>query len=220
MPAPELLQLPILREPFESEVANGLEHPEPVLPLPDKALLDKGCDSVEVRAGDLFGCFEREAAYENAESRKEHLLRFVEQLVAPRDGVAEGALAVRDIAGASGQHGKPLVEPIEESFGGEDFRAGRRELDGQRKTVQPPADRRDRRPVPVQPEIRLDGLRALAEEGNGVRVGQLGNRVLVLDRDAQRRSAGEDRLHRRGIENEFADLRRRSEQMLEIVKHE
>ena len=74
--------------------------------------------------------------------------------------------------------------------------------------------------VPVQPEIRLDGLRALAEEGNGVRVGQLGNRVLVLDRDAQRRSAGEDRLHRRGIENEFADLRRRSEQMLEIVKHE
>ena len=70
MPAPDLFELPALLEPLERELADRLEHPEPVLALPDEALLDEGREHVEVRVADLLGRFEREAADEHGEPAK------------------------------------------------------------------------------------------------------------------------------------------------------
>ncbi len=159
MPAPDLFELPVLLQALEGELADCLQHPEPVLALADEALLDEGSDRVQVRIADLLGCLEREAADEHGESREEPLLGLVEQLVTPRDRVPEGALAVRHVPTAAGQHGEPPVEPLEQGRRREHLCPGRGQLDRKGKTVQTPADLGNGRRIAVQVEIRLDRLR-------------------------------------------------------------
>src|SRR5258705_1015140 len=163
---------------------------------------------------------EREATDKNGHLPEEHLLGLVEQLVAPRDRVSKGALALRNVASPSGQHGEPLVEPLEEGCRGEHLGTGRSQLDRERKTIQTVADLLHGRRIAVKAEIRLDRQRPLTEQGDGIVLVKLGNGGLPLNRDPQWGSAGKDRLYRPTPEDEVADLRRRLEQMLEVIEDE
>src|SRR5438094_10256371 len=135
MSAPDLVELLALRQGLEGELADCLEHPEPVLAVPDEALLDERSEGVEVRVGDLLGCRESEAADEDCEPREEPAFRLIEKLIAPGNCVPERALAVRDVACSSGQHREPFVEPLEQGGRRENLRPGRSQLDPQRETV-------------------------------------------------------------------------------------
>jgi hypothetical protein len=109
VPAAYPSELRAFFEALAGVFANRLQHLEPVLALLDEALFDQGRKGVEVCVADLLGCEEREPSDENGEPGEEQLLVLVEQLVAPGDGVAERALAVGQVARASGEDGKSLA---------------------------------------------------------------------------------------------------------------
>src|SRR6267143_3145112 len=70
-------------EPLGRVFADRLQHPEPIIVVPQQALLDERLERIEIGSGDLLGRLERAAAAEDRKPTKEALLVMGQQLVAP-----------------------------------------------------------------------------------------------------------------------------------------
>ena len=81
-----------LGELFGREFANRLEHPVAVACAAEEALVDQRGDCIDVGAADLLGGVQCATAGKYGEPGEEVLLRGRQQLVAPRDRRAQGAL--------------------------------------------------------------------------------------------------------------------------------
>ena len=143
-----------------------------------------------------------------------------------------------------------MLEPSQDRVGREDLDPGRRQLDRQGHPMQSRADRRNRRGVLVgdreagpdghgpldeqahgrvlSERLRIDGSRATGQLhplaarqvlGIGWR-GETRNRILLLARDAQRGSAGDDDLEPIGRAQQVGDDRGRVGDLLEVVEHQ
>jgi hypothetical protein len=111
---------------------------------------------------------QRAAAYKHPQPPEKRLCVWVEQVVTPGDGVAQGLLASGQIARSAGKEWQPLVEPRQQRLGGEDADARRRQLQRQRQPVQARADLSNCcRVVRCQGEAGLCRLRPLDEERHG-----------------------------------------------------
>jgi hypothetical protein len=228
----------------ESVRAYRLEHVEArlavgVLAAHQQALVAERGDAVEhVRRarprGDGRRGVEREAADEHAQRVERGLLVGGEQRVAPVDHVAERAVPRLGVARVGAQQVEPVLEPPEQGARREQPRARRRELEGERESVEAAAHRGDVAGVLVgEGEVGTAGAGALHEQAHrlglsnrrgagGGRVGERerGHGELLLGAQAQRLAArhhdGEPRRRRQ----EPGDERRGVEQVLEAVEHE
>src|SRR3954466_5359846 len=100
----QVVLAPRLAEPFERELADGLEHPVALLAEPsgapaEQALVEQGGERVEICVADELCRLERAAAAEHAEAREQRPLVLVEQVVRPRDGGPERHVALFGVAG-------------------------------------------------------------------------------------------------------------------------
>ena len=186
------------------------------------------------RVADLLHRLERPAFVEAGEPAQQPLLVRVEERVAPADRRAERPLPQRQVAIAGGEEVQGVVEPLEESRGLEDPRAGGGQLEGERQAVEPAADLGDRRGVGLaQREAGLDLRGPLDEERHGraapERVERLGagrgqlerrQAELGLGADLERRAAGGDDAQPRATRDERGDVLRRVQHLLEVVEHE
>jgi hypothetical protein len=122
---------------------------------------------VDPRPGhDRLRSVEPEAACEHRQPRQRELQRVAEQLVAPRDGRLEGALARQHVARPAGEQPEAVRQPGEDLRGREHPDARGRELDGEGEPVQPVADLGHRGGVPVvEPERRAHLPRPPARTG-------------------------------------------------------
>ena len=142
-----------------------------------------------VRVADRQRAVDGAAADEDGEPSEERALRRVQQVVAPGDGPAQGALSLGDIAGAARQERQAPVEPGEDRHRIEELAAGRSQLDREREAVEADADGGDRRCVlRVELEVGAHGTRSLDEQRDGIVPGErFGWRQVARVRDAQRR---------------------------------
>ena len=222
-------------------LADRLELTEPGLaldavPLPDEALVDERRERLErfaerhPLAGHRVRELERAPAGEDAEAGEERLLGRLEQVVAPLDRVPQRALALGQVAGAAGQQVEPLLEPAQDRLRVEQLHARGRQLDRQRQTVEPAADRGDGLLVLGRElEAGLDRLRTIEEELHRGNVGERHvparqierrDRKLVLLAKMQRRLARHEHLHRGRRGQNLVDERGRGQHLLEVVEHE
>ncbi len=148
-------------ELLQGVLADGLQHPEPGLAvgarLPmEQAPVDQrreGREDVELRAvarpADRLRRLQRTAAGEDGQAAEEDPLLFGEQVVAPGDGVAQGAQPRRLVARPAGQQRQPALQPRQQRRRREDGAARGGQLDRQRQPVQADADGGDARGVVV-----------------------------------------------------------------------
>ena len=241
-----IVDLAILREPFEGELADRLEEQEArfavgcLLPS-DEALLDEGRQRLEGieakirRPADSLGRFERPAADEHAETPEEHLEIRCEEGVAPVDRLAQRLLASRQVARSAAEEGESAAQPAEDRLGAEEARLRRRELDRQRQPVETNDDLGDRRDIGRgDREVRSDGHRPLEEQGDPLvlrerlhrrqvrRVGdpERWNGMLVLAMHVEHGPARHEDAQARSSRQQVDDDRRRVEDLLEVVEDE
>ena len=173
VPLPHHLGLAARLESIVGELADGLQHEvagligRPWRSL-QQALVDERRDAVEDGDGkaeggrraivvysssvcpsarDGFGCLQGEAAGEDGQPAEEGLFVGGEQVVAPGDRVAHGALPRGQVAGAAGQQAQPVGQARQEGGRGEGPHPGGGELDGQRQPVEAADDLGHRRRV-------------------------------------------------------------------------
>ena len=132
----QLLQL------LACELADSLQHPKAPVRKPHEALLDECLECVELGLDDLLRRLERAAAGEDGEPREQMLLLVGEQVDAPFDRRPQRLLA-RIGRPSTLEQVEPLSDPFEYLRRGEHARARRRELDGERQVVEPPAEHAD-----------------------------------------------------------------------------
>src|SRR5262249_50180635 len=85
----------------------------------------------------------RETADEDRQLAEQRLLGRCKEVVAPRDGAAEGLQTCWRLAWSPGQYGQAAVESLQECLGRQKLRARRGELNRQWQPVQLSADGRD-----------------------------------------------------------------------------
>src|SRR5207249_2943002 len=88
---------------------------------------------------DGLGGFDRKAADEDGEALEQHAVRWVQEVVAPVDDVAERLLPEGMVTRAFCQQRQAALQSCSQRLGREELDAGRRELDGHRQAVQAPA---------------------------------------------------------------------------------
>jgi hypothetical protein len=110
-----------------------------------------------------------------------------------------------------------VLEPPEQRFRGEQLRAGGRQLERERQTVQALTDGGDRL---VGHETAADRTGALAEKRDRVVLGERLERVLALAREVKGRSRGDKQLHASGAREQLPEAGRRVEQVLRVVEQE
>ena len=109
-----------------------------------------------------------EVGTEGGELIEERLLDVSQQVVRPRDGGAQALVAGIDAATTS-EHVEAIVEVCSELSHRHRRQPGRRQLDRQRETVEPPADLVDDGDVRVgRLEAAEDGRGTLTEHPHGV----------------------------------------------------
>ena len=79
--------------------------------------------------------------HEDPETCEERALRWLQQIMAPGDGGAQGLLSRREVACPAREDRQPLIEPRQERGRGQQAHAGGGQLDREREAVQPLADR-------------------------------------------------------------------------------
>src|SRR5207247_8558084 len=171
---PYEIALVALREAFECELADGNEHSESRLAgdlrLTHQAVLDEAAEHVENvagaellrRAADLLDLREHPAAREDRQPREELALRRVQQIPAPGDRAAKGALSLRQITAGRCEHVEALTEPRQHRLRREHLDARRREFDRERQPVEPVTDLGDgARVLGRHAEVRADPFRAV-----------------------------------------------------------
>ena len=108
--------------------------------------------------------------------------------MAPVQRGAQRLLARLHRSAASRQEPEPIVQPRHDLLDAEEAHACRRQLDGERKAVEPPAELSDRRRIlGCQGERRRHQPGALDEEPDGLGPRQAIRRLLVFVRHAERR---------------------------------
>ena len=95
-------------------LADRLEHPEALVGVPEEALVDERLQRVEIGLRDLLGRLERAPTREDCEPREDALLLGRQELVAPFDRRAKGALALGQVPGTAGQKRQALLEAAED----------------------------------------------------------------------------------------------------------
>jgi len=158
-------------QPLQRVLADRLEHEQPRLPvevaLAHEVVLDQLRERVEHAWGraDRLGRVEREAAHEDGELVEQLLLGLLEQLVAPGDRVAKGALALVGVAAAAREEGQAFAQPFRQPSRRQHGQTRRSQLEREREPVQAAADLADHvRVAGAQAEVGLHRLRALDEQ--------------------------------------------------------
>jgi hypothetical protein len=95
--------------------------------------------SLVAKVAEGFGGVEGPASNEHGEAREERTFVGVEEIVAPVQGRPERSLPVRQVPRPTPQEGKPVTQPRQHGFGGQQADARRGELYGQGQPVQPSA---------------------------------------------------------------------------------
>ncbi len=108
-----------------------------------------GADQVRVGEGGAAG--------EHGEAAQQHAFVLGEQLPAPVDHGAQGAVPVEGRAGAAVEQPEPVVQPVRDLTGGQGAQPGRGQFEGQRQAVELAAD----------PDHRVDGVVVHGEAGAG-----------------------------------------------------
>ncbi|HEY7296057.1 MAG TPA: hypothetical protein VH916_13515, partial [Dehalococcoidia bacterium] len=141
---------------LRGERADRFQHAEARLAcrafaLHDEIVLDQRCQAVQridaqlaVRVADRVGCFKGAAAGEDGQAAEERLFRLAQQAVAPGDRLAQGALAGRCVARATGEHIEAMVEPGTQRRGWQHPHPRGGQLDRERHAVEAAAHLRDR----------------------------------------------------------------------------
>jgi hypothetical protein len=237
------------QQSFEGELAHRLQETEAhlaaarlVVDAEQQVALHERGEHVEGmwRRADCLGGFERAATEEDRQAREGHLLVGREERVTPGDRLAQGPVALGDVA-----HGRlqvePALQPGQEHCRGQEARSRRRQLDRQWQTIESNAQLGDgARVVRGEAEGRAHGTRALHEQrdrgvvGQGVnvsragqiaarrqrRLGQWRNREFPLGAQPQGLATGsQDPQPAAGVQKR-ADVRGGREQMLAVVEHE
>ena len=132
-----------LVEMLEGELANRLQHEETAAGerLHEAGLGDRP-QGLDRCARDLLGSIERERPGHDGQSREELLQLGRQQVVAPLDRRAERSLPSGRVAGAGGQHGQTVIEPLEQRRRVKRAQTRRCELERQRQPVEAAADLR------------------------------------------------------------------------------
>ena len=153
----------------------------------------------------------------------------------PVDGTPQRALAFGQVARATGQQFQPAGDAGQQTRGWENFDSGGSQFDGQRQTVQTPADLDDGVGVlHGQREIGLYGRGSLDEERDGRKIQQAArrkrrigfrqrqgrHRKLPLAIDTKRGSAGDQGLGPRTCIQNFRNIRRGGRDLLEVIQDE
>lgn len=189
VPRPGRVALATLLEMHQRELAHGLQEGEARFAAPirhHEAVIDEHPHHVEHRRrprigerAHRLGRGECAAAREDGEP-PEHRPRCVrEEVVAPCERRAQGAVPFRQIVGSVGEEGKPQFEARQQIHGQENCGPRGGQFDGQGQPVQSTADGGDRdRLGPVQREVRYGSPGARDEQG---RRGIGGERFFVGD---------------------------------------
>ena len=134
---------------------------------------------------------EREPALEHAKAPEHGRFVCFQEAMAPIDRRRHRLLALGYGPRARREHSKPIVEVDEQLPLRHEVEPGRRHLDGQRKTVEPFADRRHGLAVGLRNlEVRQHEPGARLEQVERVRVAERGHRPANLTRHAERLAAG------------------------------
>lgn len=187
------------------------------------------------RASQRLRGLQRASADEDRETAEQPLLRRREQRVAPVDGSAQGLLARGQVARAAGQELQAVVETGRQRRRRQELDASRGKLDRQGQTVQPRANRRDRRSVlgregeageksrgAVNEECdrRHTRQRLGRRQSREVRQRERRDGVLPLCGEVQRRPARHQRLQPPCLGQQPGDRRGGSDNVLEAVQHQ
>ena len=123
---------------------------------------------IETGIADCFGSIKRATADEDGKPPKQFLLRFIEEVVTPIDGVAQSLLALGKIERTSRQQLQPISEAIENGSWREDPGSCSCQFNGQRKPIHPCADVPNRSLVfRRNGKVRTHCCRALNEQLHG-----------------------------------------------------
>ena len=121
----KVLKLAHVGERLQSELPDGLKHDEPRLSLADiqgfnETAPDQSLESVDdidtesaVRVGYRLNIVQGLPASEDAEAAEEGLEFGIQELVAPTDGVHQGALSLGNVPPRFGQKRQTLIQPCE-----------------------------------------------------------------------------------------------------------
>src|SRR5215207_3490632 len=218
--AEQVLVVAGVKEMFQCVLADGRQHREArlarsVLGFPQEAPVDERPDSFQHIGRGLaggsdnaLGRLECEAAHEDRQARVQAALFVGEEVVTPGDRLANGALARRHVRASRGRELETTLQAAEERRGRQHLAPGSRELDGERKPVEPLADLGDNRSRLVrQLEVGTDRAGPLHEQHHRLVLGGLQSRlhtggwkaqrrhgVLTLGGDAERLAARDQRL--------------------------
>ena len=163
------------------------------------------------------------------------LLGVIEQPDAPFDGRAQRALTFGKIDRAGTQGVEATSKPSEQCIWFQQSGAGRSELDGQRQTIEAPADLHDGERVVVgQDEVIADGLGSIDEQLDGWPRGQpldrhalrerghrqRADRVLALGPKPKRGAARCENLETGAAGQELVEVGSDADDLFEVVQHE
>lgn len=180
-----------------------------------------------------LGGFEREAVQVHGEAAQHRTFGRPEQLPAPVDDRTQRLVPGRSASRTRGEHPEAVAEPLRQLVHAVRANPRGRQLQGQRQTVEPPTDVRDRCGVAgIDREPGHHGGHALREQPYRTRTLQRGEVVTV--RQVQRRhrpqqlagpaqgfpAGGQDAQLGRGLQQEYGQLGDRREQALAVVQHQ
>ena len=215
MAVPQFCSLRRLLEPLGCVLANGLEHPEAISRVAEKALVDERLHRFELCVRNGLGRGERAAAAEDRESTEKTLTVVVQQLVAPFDRRPERPLTLGQISCATGEERQAVLEPGEDFPGCEGLHPNCRQVEREREMVEPAADLGNRL---VRLEAGLHGPRPRIEEGDPLPLLQRRHRVLLLCGEAQPLAARHENIELRAGLEHLAECRTGLDQVLEVVE--
>ena len=226
-------------------VADGGEHREPgfaarVVHLLEQAAVDERrepfeCIEPEVggRRADALRGVQCAPVREDGQSSVQLPLTLREEVVAPRDRVAERALPLRERRTGPRRQVEPALQPLEERLRRKHFAPGGRELDREREPVEPHADLCDRTNIRVRHlEVGPDGTRTLDEQPRRVRLQerlrcrrsggkpQRRDGILALARDMERLAARDQERQARARRHKLEDRAGGGRDLLEVVHQE
>jgi hypothetical protein len=200
-----------------------------------------GCQRFLVSDGNAIvrehrsGGSDRESTRQRAESAERALLIGAEQLIAPGDGRIHRLLTFGKIARADRREQDVLLKALEQTVEREQLGPWRRELERERQSVEPPANRRHRGAVARrEPKVRLHVANTFREQPHRRTSRQIRRRrsggfsshasgPTTYSRSPRRRRGARlvmSSCRQWNACEKFREQRRRIEDMFEIVEHQ
>src|SRR6476660_2924261 len=216
MAAVQLVVLSALIESLGRVLPDRLQHPESLLLPAKQALIDQRLQRVYAGVAHLLRRLERAAAAEDRQSLEQEPFLFVEEVVAPCDGRAQGLLP-RIYAATCLEQVEPPRQAVEQLLRREHGDPGSGELERERQVVEPGAQLVDDR---AGLETRVDGLRPRDEEIGRIPSLEWRDGIGLLARKSQQLSARHEELKVPTGGEQPSELVRCIDQVLEVVEHE